>query len=194
METHTSDIAKKIEALLFYEGGTITFTYLKKVIKDISDEVIHAAVAELQAVYTERGVALFLTEEELSLRVSPSCTSFIEEVQSKEFKEDIGPASLETLGILLYRGPSSQVEIDAIRGVNSSFALRHLRMRGLIERSLGSGTQKNLYVITTEALAHLGVTSDGALPHADEIRTEIAQFERRTQHTDSPVDTDDAGE
>ncbi|MFZ2594000.1 MAG: SMC-Scp complex subunit ScpB [Minisyncoccia bacterium] len=194
METHTSDIAKKIEALLFYEGGTITFTYLKKVIKDISDEAMHAAVAELQAVYTERGVSLFLTGEELSLRVSPSCTTFIEEVQSKEFKEDIGPASLETLGILLYRGPSSQVEIDAIRGVNSSFALRHLRMRGLIERSAGTGSQKNLYVITTEALAHLGITTDSALPQAEEIRTEIAQFERRTQHTDAPVDDVDTSQ
>ncbi len=185
MEQANNTITHNIEALLFYEGGTVTRAYLQKIFKDTPAEDIHAAIAELSKKYTAGGIVLITTEHEISLRVAPASSSFIEEIQSKEFKEDIGPASLETLGILLYRGPSSQVEIDAIRGVNSSFALRHLRMRGLIER--GQGPLKNAYIVTTEALAHLGITNSEELPQREEIQKEIAMYESRS-HNEARVD------
>ena len=71
---------------------------------------------------------------------------------------EIGKAGLETLAIVLYNGPVSRREIDYIRGVNSSFILRNLCVRGLVEREADSKDQKIFkYRSSLNLLAHLGI-------------------------------------
>ncbi|MCA9356686.1 SMC-Scp complex subunit ScpB, partial [Candidatus Kaiserbacteria bacterium] len=82
----------------------------------------------------------------------------------------------ETLAIILYKEPISRVEIDRIRGVNSSFILRNLLMRGLILREsiTGNGYQ---FRITPNLLNHLGVTNKQQLPQFSEFLNAIEAFD-----------------
>jgi segregation and condensation protein B len=91
---------------------------------------------------------------------------------------DLGKAGLETLTIILYKHPIKRSEIDYIRGVNSSFILRNLLIRGLIERltekeGLGRGY---LYKPTLELLSHLGVSKIENLPESASITSELENF------------------
>lgn len=176
-------LVQKIESYLFYEGGTASIKSIMHVTGATQDEVTQA-VAALGTQYTEsRGITLITTDAEVSLRVAKSCTSFIETIHKESLSKEVGPAALEVLGILLYRGKSSQAEIDTIRGVNSAFSLRTLRMRGLISRQQ-EGAQVT-YVPTAEALAHLGVSSIDDIPNRKEILGALQAFESKATTVDS---------
>ncbi|MDP3963380.1 MAG: SMC-Scp complex subunit ScpB, partial [bacterium] len=60
--------------------------------------------------------------------------------------------------IILYAGPIPRARIDYIRGVNSTFILRSLLVRGLISRNLDPEKQNTfLYAASTELIRHLGL-------------------------------------
>jgi segregation and condensation protein B len=99
--------------------------------------------------------------------------------QKEEIRHDIGKAGAETLAIILYREPVTRAEIDRIRGVNSSFILRNLMVRGLIERKARRGSQ--VYCITPQMLQHLGVSQKYDLPRYAEFINAIESFEQ-SQH------------
>jgi segregation and condensation protein B len=78
------------------------------------------------------------------------------------------------LGIIAYRQPISKAEIEAIRGVNSQYSLRHLLMRGLIEKVPNPNDARSaLYQTTTEFLQHLGLSSNKDLPDFGKLVEEI---------------------
>jgi segregation and condensation protein B len=74
----------------------------------------------------------------------------------------------------LYREPITRGEIDRIRGVNSSFILRNLQTKGLVERKPYKNSYS--YQITPALLMHLGVTSKQDLPHFSEFMSKIDAF------------------
>ena len=98
--------------------------------------------------------------------------------QEDELGREIGPAGLEVLAVVLYRGDSTRARIDYIRGVNTSSTIRTLLSRGLLERTNNpDDAREYLYRPTTELLAHLGVTDVQALPEYAKIASELASFE-----------------
>ena len=69
------------------------------------------------------------------LGTAPQMSATVETLTKEELMKDLGKAGLETISIILYKGPISRAEIDYIRGVQSNFILRNLLVRGLIEKS-----------------------------------------------------------
>jgi chromosome segregation and condensation protein ScpB len=65
--------------------------------------------------------------------------------------------------------------IDFIRGVNSSYILRNLLMRGLIERERSSNTYN--YKITFDFLKHLGLNSVNELPEYEKYKNILEEYE-----------------
>ncbi len=87
---------------------------------------------------------------------------------------------METLATIAYKtegadkggAGATRGEIDWVRGVNSSAALRTLLMRGLIEGREDERDKRRIrYSITTEALAHLGLSRIEDLPRYAELST-----------------------
>jgi len=76
----------------------------------------------------------------------------------------------------MYRGPISRAEIDRIRGVNSSFILRNLLIRGLIERSDGGSERSYSYQTTPSLLAHLGIEHKEQLTNYATVAAELDAF------------------
>jgi segregation and condensation protein B len=161
--------AAQLEALLFQQAEPLTFNRLAKLL-NWSREAVTKAVEELTQDLTGRGLALIVSGEEVTLSTSAAAGEFLSNIAKAELAGPIGKAGLETLAIILYHAPLSRPEVDYIRGVNSSFIIRHLLVRGLIKRSLKPGDARTfIYEPTVEALAHLGVTNREELPRYNEI-------------------------
>lgn len=167
-----------LEAYLFYEGGEAS---KKALIKDLSwstEELMNATDA-LQKALLGRGITLIETKDSLALKTAPACASVVALLEKDLRERDLGQAGLEVLGIIVYRGTSSKADIDFIRGVNSASTIRHLELRGLIERVKREGDRSNAYRATTDTLGMLGNTCTEDLPLWNDITTRIASFERQ---------------
>jgi segregation and condensation protein B len=183
-----NELSKKIETLLFYEGGTLSKKVLKTALECEEGELVQALLA-LKDGLVGRGVQVYESATDVSLRAAPEIAGFLVEYEKKSLSETLGSASVEVLAVLLYRGPSSQTDIDSIRGVNSAISLRTLRMRGLITKdeteddrgSARAAAKRGVYSLTSDALAHLGVTTEGDVADKDEIRKKLLAFEERTK-------------
>jgi len=112
------------------------------------------------------------------LGTAPEMGELIEALIKEELSKDLGKAGLETLSIVLYRGPISRSKIDYIRGVSSTFILRNLLVRGLVERVSNPDDQRSfLYKPTFELLSYLGISRIEDLPEYDAVKQELESFQ-----------------
>ncbi len=164
----------KIEALLFYKATPLNKISMMKTLECTEDD-FHTAIDTLRSRQENTGLRLIETETDIQLVTAPAVSEFITEQQKGELKGDIGKAGAETLAIILYKEPVTRAEIDRIRGVNSSFILRNLMVRGLIERKTVKNSHQ--YTISTQLLQHLGVEQKYNLPKFAEFMNAIEAFE-----------------
>lgn len=164
----------QIEALLFYKASPLNKITLMKTLECTEDD-FHEAVDTIRTRQTNSALRLLETESELQMVTAPEVSDFINAQQKEETKNDIGKAGAETLSIILYREPVTRAEVDRIRGVNSSFIIRNLMIRGLIEKKTRKGT--TVYSISPQLLQHLGVEQKYDLPNYAEFMNAIEAFE-----------------
>lgn len=178
-----------IESVLFYKNEPVSLKYLSEILSVSLDE-IEVALKALEENLHDRGVKLMRDGEEVILVTSKESSEIIEKITKDELSRDIGKAGLEVLSIVLYHGRSSRREIDYVRGVNSSFILRNLLIRGLIEKvdekGEKSGERGFVYKPTLELLSYLGVTNVSKLPEFEVVKKEIEQF----KHNDKQINTE----
>ena len=171
------ELDKFIEAILFYKSEPLSVLKLSGMLGKSKEEILEA-LDKLENNLVNRGLVLMRDGENIALGTHPKASGFIEGLIKEELSKDLGKAGLETLTIVLYRGPITRAEIDYIRGVNSSFILRSLSVRGLVEKLNNPRDQRSyLYKPTLDTLAFLGVKRLDELPEYKEIRKEIEEFE-----------------
>lgn len=153
-----------IEAILYFKGEPVPKKEVCKIL-EISNDALKEALIILKEKLEGRGIVLLETESEVSLGTAPLASEIIEKFKKEDFEKDLGKAGLETLTIVAYKGPISRNSIDNIRGVNSSFILRNLLIRGLIERTQDPADQRAfLYKPTIDLLKYLGIRGVDELP------------------------------
>ena len=168
----------KIEGLLFYKATPMKIDALAELF-EVSAREVGATLDSLQERLSSGATRLIVTETDVELVTVPELDGMIEDIRKDELKRDIGKAGAETLAIIAYRGPMSRPEIDNIRGVNSSFILRNLLVRGLIERK--SEGRNILYQCTPELLAHLGITEKTELPEFETLMNTLDSYEKEQE-------------
>lgn len=176
MELHA-----QIEALLFFKGEPIS---LKRIIETLEkkEEDVLTALEVLEKQLQGRGIVLVQHEKQYSLATSREASAMIEKITKEELIRDLGKAGLETLSIVIYRGPIARREIDHIRGVNSGFILRNLLIRGLVEKATSKEDERvTLYKPTLELLSFLGVSKIQDLPEYQTVQDEIEQFKKAAE-------------
>jgi segregation and condensation protein B len=167
----------KIEAILFWKGEPMAIKKLAAILEK-SEQEIDEGLTELETKLQGRGLSLIRKDGEVMLGSAKEMGPTIEALVKEELVRDLGKAGLETLSIILYRGPVSRKDIDYIRGVNSQFILRNLLVRGLVERITNPKDERSfLYKPTFELLSYLGLGSLKELPEYNEIRKEIDTHE-----------------
>jgi len=178
-----------LEALLFYYGEPLTIEKISDFLEEKEENVkilIKKLEEELQNNQTS-GLQIIYYNNKVELVTKPQFNFLIKKIISDEFKDELTPAALETLAIIAYLGPVTRAQIDYIRGVNSTFILRNLLIRGLIERKLQKDKKNTYeYTITGNFLKHLGVTTVFDLPEYEKYSKILSKFELKiTQETEN---------
>ncbi len=174
-----NDLTARAHAFLFSEGGTLTIRRLAQVL-EVKEPALREALRTLAERLQGTGLTLIETDTEVSLSVDASTSPAIQKAFERELGKEIGDAGLEVLAIVLYRGPSTRAQIDYIRGVNTSWTIRNLLSRGLLERTGNpEDGREYLYRPTVELLSHLGARDRSELPNYTEIVAELNAFETR---------------
>jgi len=155
-----------IESILFVSGEPVSAAKIAKV-TGASLEDIGQSVAVLQEEYSaaKKGIIIIRKENEFQMATSPENASIADQLVKSEIQENLSKAGLEVLAIIAYRGPITRIEVEAIRGVNCSFTVRSLLMRGLLERIENPKDNRGyLYKISFDFLKKLGIDSIEKLP------------------------------
>ena len=169
-------LESQIEAILFWKSEPLSMTKLSQVLGKSEPEV-KAALEQLETNLKDRGIVLIRKDDEVMLGSVPEASLLIEQLTREELSKDLGRAGLETLSIILYKGPISRADIDYIRGVNSSFILRNLQIRDLVEKINNPQDARSfLYRPTFDLLQHLGVAKIEDLPEYSQTLAELKQL------------------
>ncbi len=180
-----------LEAVLFAAGEPLSKKRVASLL-GISPLELRDAALQLRDHLHETGLALIEAGEDLELRTAPAASDVIQKLRESELSRDLGKAGLETLAIILYKNGATRGEIDWVRGVNSTAALRSLALRGLVSRTEDEHDRRRIrYAPTVEALAHLGVSSVRDLPQYSEFAKSLAT-QGDTSADDARSDTSEA--
>lgn len=161
-----------LESILFIVGKPISAERLAKTFAISKEEVLNLA-NDIAGHYrtNQSGLKLLIANDELQLVTSPENSSIVSQFIKDEFEENLTQASLETLAIIAYRGPISRAQIEEIRGVNSTYMLRALLIRGLIDRFENPSRKSSfLYRISIDFMRYLGLEKIEALPEYNKFK------------------------
>ncbi len=186
-------LSSKIEGLLFYKGEPIEIKELAKTLKVSEGEIIDA-VNELHIKLEGRGITLVQKDGSITLATVSELAEIIGSIRKEELTKDLSRASLETLAVILYKNGAARAEIDYIRGVNSSFILRNLSIRGLVEKIVDQkDSRRYIYRPTFELLSYLGVSDIHELPDFNNIAgtliKEMYNEEAKSEIANSNIET-----
>ncbi len=165
---------KKIEAILFYKGEEVTLNFLMKILGEKKSKILDAM--EVLENRLSGAVGILQNNEKFLLVVKKDYSEFIAQIRGEENLGELSPSALETLSIILYKGPISKSEIDQIRGVNASYILRNLLIRGLVERKNISG--KSVYTETFDLMRYLGVERKSDLPGYKKVVEKLNEIDK----------------
>ena len=166
-------LATNIEALLFYTGDTISVSELASFCK-VKTEEINEALSELSKNLENRGITLVLNGDTVLLATANTASDFIADFAKVEMQKELSQASLETLAVILYKGPVTKKEIEFIRGVNTSYSIRTLLLRGLIERIPSALDERIfLYSASVDLLTHMGISKLEEMPDWSSVQAEL---------------------
>jgi len=175
---------QKIEALLFYKNEPIKIKKLAELL-GIEESETKEALQNLSKSLENRGICLVMTEDEVGLATARETKEFLDQVAKDEMSKEIGKAGLETLAIILYNGPVTRREIDYVRGVNSTFILRNLCIRGLVEREPDPKDQRIFrYKGSLSLLAHLGIKTIDELPEFELFKNKVEEYKNTEEKED----------
>ena len=167
-----SKLSSQIEAVLFFLGTEVSIKKLADTLDTPSADIV-AALDELDQHNAERGLVLVRTDSTAMLATAADQADLIASLQKREDEAPLTKTALETLAIIMYKAPITRAEIDFIRGVNSTYAVRSLLLRGLVSRT-GTGTSI-VYEPTMDALQYLGISDRKQLPDYDQVLIQLQQ-------------------
>lgn len=163
-----------IEGLLFVKGsdGLSLEEIVRLTNGDIND--IKNSLKELYKDYQseERGIQLELLGNRYKLATKEKHKDIYKQLVLEEENSNLSQSALETLAIIAYNEPITRIEIDEIRGVNSTYVVRKLLLKNLIQevgRAELAGHPK-LYGVTNDFLDYFGLNSVKDLPELEPVQ------------------------
>lgn len=173
----------EIEALLFVAGEDgLRVRQLADLLSIPPTGVIQSLekLAEKYRKDEDSSLALLETSNAYKIVTKQDFADLLREYSKAPINQSLSRAALETLSIIAYKQPITRIEVDEIRGVNSSGAISKLQIFDLIRENgkkevLG---RPNLYVTTDYFLDYMGINSLEELPVVEETEliTEESQL------------------
>ena len=165
--------ASIVEAILFASDAPLSPGEIARADEVLDEDRVEAALATLRAEYDNSGRAFELREvaDGVQMMTRPEFAPYLERFDTVRKPSRLSGPALEALAIVAYRQPISRLEVEYVRGVNSTGVLRTLLDRELIEAvGRGEGVGRPvLYGTTTRFLEHFGFPSIEHLPRPEEL-------------------------
>jgi segregation and condensation protein B len=166
-----------IETVVFMSDRPLPLVKIKNLIdEDIPLRVLHTAINRLQEGYEQshHGLRLMEVAEGYQFRTKATYSKYVQDL----FKVNslmLSPTALEVLAIIAYKQPVSKVEIEKIRGVDSSHIVRGLMDKRLVKVSGRSDEMGRpvLYGTTLEFLEVFNLETIDHLPPESELHEMI---------------------
>ncbi len=167
------EVQSIIEALLFATPEPLTQKKVNLVFESEPPQ-LRNVITELNEQYEFEERAFFIDEIAGGYQIvtREEYETWIRRFLNKSGRLMLSSAALETLAIIAYKQPVSRVEIEAIRGVDSSGVIRTLLTKSLAQirgRDTGPG-RPLLYATTDHFLEHFGLGKLSEMPKLQEIK------------------------
>ncbi len=165
--------ARIVEAILFASDAPLSPGEIARADESLDEDRVEAALAALRAEYDAAGHAFELREvsDGVQLMTRPEFAPYLERFDTVPRSSRLSGPALEALAIVAYRQPIGRIEVEYIRGVNSTGVIRTLLDRELIAgvgRGEGVG-RPVLYGTTPKFMEHFGFPSMEHLPQPEEL-------------------------
>ncbi len=178
-----------LEGLLFIGGDEgVTIDKVKEVL-EIDDEKLNYLINNLKESYegADRGICLEQAGDTLKLVTKLEYKDYYSKMVDID-SDLLSNAALETLAIIAYNQPVVRGQVDEIRGVDSSYNIRKLVLKGLIEEKGRSELPGRpiLYGTTDKFLDHFGLASLNELPTIEEndsVNDDVDLFDSKYKET-----------
>ena len=165
--------AQIVEAILFASDAPLTPGEIARGDESLDEDRVEAALAQLRAEYedSERAFELKEVADGVQLMTRPEFAPYLERFDTVPRPSRLSGPALEALAIVAYRQPISRIEVEYVRGVNSSGVIRTLLDHELVEAvGRGEGVGRPvLYGTTSRFLEHFGLASLDSLPRPEEL-------------------------
>lgn len=183
----------QIEALLFVAGEEGLSLRQMADLLSLPTSALHQQLEKLADKYEkddQSALMLLESSNRYKMVTKETYADLLKTYSTSPINQSLSRASLEVLSIIAYKQPITRIEIDDIRGVNSSGALAKLLAYGLIREDgkkevLG---RPNLYVTTDYFLDYMGVNQLEELPDASAIELfdeEVVLFDEADKTLDT---------
>ncbi|MGE0885770.1 MAG: SMC-Scp complex subunit ScpB [Blastocatellales bacterium] len=172
------ELKPAIESLLFVADEPLPFKQLCKVMGDVPEADVLAALQELATDYESRNSGLEVREIAGGWRIStrPQNHEFIRKYLKSRPSARLSLPALETLAVIAYKQPITIPEILEIRGVSSSSAIKTLLEKRLIVTKGRKETvgRPMMYGTSKEFLIQFGLKDLTELPSIEDFE-DLAQ-------------------
>ena len=167
-----------IEAILFAAGDAVPVDLLREKL-DISKREVDEAIRQLEKKYTgDCGIRLLNFNHKLQLATNPDYKDTVSlvlmPIREKEFTRTI----LECAAIVAYKQPITRSELEAVRGINSDYAVSTLLSLDMIAPCGRKDTpgRPMQYATTDNFLKRFKLKSLAELPDYEELMRKIAEL------------------
>jgi len=162
-----------VEAVLFAAAEPVPPKEIAAAFEGVTEDEVSAAIDALRARYAagDGGLTVEQVAGAYRLATRPDVGPLVRQFFRQRNRTRLSAAALETLAIIAYRQPLTSPEIQAVRGVDPSGALKSLLEKKMIrilgrKRVVGNPL---LYGTTKHFLVHFGLNRLEDLPSIQEF-------------------------
>lgn len=163
------------ELLLFVSGEAgLTLAELSA-LTEMSKQACQQQVDYLKEKYhsdEESALTIIETAGKYRMTTKEEFAEILKNYAKTPLNQSLSKSALEVLAIIAYKQPLTRLEIDHLRGVNSSGVLSTLRAFDLVEKvgQVEAPGRPSLYATTEFFLDYIGINRLDELPEIDESR------------------------
>ena len=165
-------VSAAIEAILYAAGHPVEYAKLSEVlglsVKDVKN-MVEAMSRDYNSEKSPRGILLLTYPDTCQLATKEEFLPYIREALGIKRGGNLSNSTMEALAVVAYNQPVTRAYVDAVRGVDSSYAMTSLIDKGLIESlsRLDAPGRPMLYTTTDKFLRVFGLSSLDDLPETE---------------------------
>ena len=165
-----------LEAIIFASGEDgLSIKEIENIL-EIDEDKVKEELDKLEKLYIDRGIELKLLGNKYKLITKSEYKDYLKKL-TDETINNLSRSALETLAIIAYNEPITRMQVDDIRGVNSSVMIRNLVSKGFIV-DIGKSDLPGkplLYKTTDYFLDYFNLSSKDDLPKLELEEIEVLE-------------------